>query len=124
MRVTDPSKLNEHFNDLFKANDLEGMMNLYEEDAVLCDAPGIQFKGHAQIREQMKALLSLKGELAANQISCVQNDDLALLHAQWSFSGKDATGHDVNIGGHSSKVARRNIEGSWRYVIDVPVALP
>ena len=124
MKATDPEKLNEHYNDLFRAGDLEGLISLYEMKAVLCPAPGTRLNGHAQIREQMKALLTLQGELTATQLSCVQQDDLAMLHAQWSFKGMDASGNAVDIGGHSSKLARRDSEGSWRYVMDLPFALP
>lgn len=123
MKVTDPKNLNEHYNDLFKEGDLEGLVDLYEPDAVLCPAPGHLLNGRDQIREQMKALLALKGELAATQLSCVQNGDLAMLHAKWSFKGTDGNGNVVDMGGHSSKLARNASDGSWRYVMDLPVAL-
>jgi hypothetical protein len=55
----------------------------------------------------MNRLLSLQGELSATQLSCVQQDGLALLHANWSFKGKDAKGNPVEMGGLSSKVAQR-----------------
>lgn len=124
MKVTDPATLNEHYNDLFRAGDLDGLLSLYEVNAVLCPAPGMLLKGHAKIRDQMKALLTLQGELAATQLSCVQQDDLAMLHARWTFKGKDAAGNAVDIGGHSSKLARKDAEGSWRYLMDLPAALP
>jgi ketosteroid isomerase-like protein len=123
MKVTDPEKLNEYHNDRFRAGDLDGLVNLYEADAVLCPAPGVTLKGAPQIREQMAALLTLQGELSATQLSCVRYGEFALLHAHWIFKGKDASGHAVDIGGHSSKLARRDADGSWKYVIDLPVAL-
>ena len=123
MKVTDPKNLNENYNELFLAGDLEGLMSLYETSAVLCPAPGVLLNGHEQIREQMKALFTLKGELAPTQLSCVQKDDLAMLHAKWSFKGTDGAGNTVDIGGHSSKLARRGSDGGWRYVMDLPVAL-
>ncbi|WP_298189583.1 nuclear transport factor 2 family protein [Metallibacterium sp.] len=82
VKVTDPKNLNEHYNALFRAGDLEGLVGLYETSAVLCPAPGHQLNGHEQIREQMKALLTLQGDLVATQLSCVQQDDLAMLHAK------------------------------------------
>ena len=124
MNVADPKNLNEHYNELFRARDLEGLVGLYEPSAVLCPAPGHQLVGHAQIREQMAALLTLQGELAATQLSCVQHENLALLHAKWRFTGTDGSGNAIDIGGHSSKLARRGADGAWRYVMDLPVALP
>ena len=122
MNVSDPKDLNEHYNDLFRAGDLEGLVDLYESDAILCPAPGQQMKGHKQIREQMKTLLTLRGSLSATQSSCMQQDDLALLHANWHFKGMDSAGNPVEIGGKSSKLARRGKDGAWRYVMDSPVA--
>ncbi len=69
MKVTDPRNLNEHYNTLFRAGDLEGLVDLYETSAVLCPVPGHQLNGHEKIREQMKALLTLRGELVATQLS-------------------------------------------------------
>jgi ketosteroid isomerase-like protein len=123
VKVTDPQSLNEDYNKLFRAGDLEGLVSLYEASAVLCPAPGHLLTGHEQIREQLKALLTLQGELVATQLSCVQQDDLAMLHAKWRFNGTDAAGNPVDIGGPSSKLARRGAEGGWRYVMDLPVAL-
>lgn len=123
MKVTDPKNLNEHYNELFRTDDLEGLVGLYETSAVLCPAPGHLLNGHEKIREQMKALLTLQGVLVATQLSCVQHGDLAMLHAKWSFKGTDGSGIAVDIGGHSSKLARRGTDGAWRYVMDLPVAL-
>ncbi len=123
MDVADPKHLNERYNELFRARDLEGLVGLYESSAILCPTPARRLNGHAQIREQMKALLTLAGELEATQLSCIQHDDLAMLHAKWRFRGVDGSGNAVDIGGHSSKLARRGADGAWRYVMDLPVAL-
>ncbi|MBI3561127.1 MAG: nuclear transport factor 2 family protein [Gammaproteobacteria bacterium] len=123
MKITDPKNLNAHYNALFRAGDLEGLVGLYESSAILCPAPGRQLHGHEQIREQMRALLTLQGELVATQLSCVQHDGLAMLHATWSFKGTDKAGNAVDIGGYSSKLARKGADGAWRYIMDLPVAL-
>src|SRR5262249_7665616 len=41
MNVDDPAKLNDHYNDLFRAADVGGLLNLYETDAILCPKPGV-----------------------------------------------------------------------------------
>lgn len=124
MSVTDPRVLNEHYNDLFRKGDLEGLVALYEPDALLSPVPGQQLKGHDQIRKQLKGLLALTGELTATQQLCVVQNGLAMLHATWHFKGSDASGNPVEIGGNSSKLARQGKDGSWRYVIDLPVTFP
>lgn len=124
MSVSDPQKLNEHYNDLFRKGDLEGLTALYEPDAILSPAPGQELRGHDQLRGQLKNLLSLSGDLTAAQQSCVQLGDLALLHANWHFKGKDVSGGAVEMGGNSLKLARKGADGNWRYVMDLPVAVP
>lgn len=123
MITTNPEDLNAHYNELFRVGDIDSLLQLYEPGAVLYPSPGHQLTGHSQIRIQMNALLSLQGELSAIQLSCVQQDSLALLHANWTFKGKDAKGNPVEMGGISSKVARRGSDGTWRYVIDMPAAM-
>ena len=120
MAVTSPDKLNERYNALFRVADLENLMALYEPDAVLSPAPGKELRGHAEIRAQIKQLLKLRGELISTQLSCVRQGNIALLQARWSFSGKGPTGSSVVMGGVSAKVARRGVDGEWRYAIDLP----
>jgi len=122
MTVRDPKKLSEHFNTLFRAGDLEGLLKLYEAEAVLCPAPGVELRGQQQIRGQLKALLAMQGDLTATQLSCVQQDGLAMLHAKWSFKGIDSAGNVLELGGFSSKLARRSPDGGWRYLLDLPLA--
>ena len=114
MKVTDPKNLNENYNELFLSGDLEGLMSLYETSAVLCPAPGVLLNGHEQIREHMKVLFTLKGELAATQLSCVQKDDLAMLHAKWSFNGTDGAGNTVDIGCHFRRTHSTPISSNVR----------
>src|SRR5262245_41212508 len=121
MIVSDPADVNEHYNDRFRAGDLEGMLSLNEPEAILRVAPGRELRGHDQIREHLKALLALRGELSATQRSCVRQEGLALLHATWRFKGTDGAGNPVDSGGNSSKLVRRAADGAWRYLIDVPV---
>ena len=45
----------------------------------------------------------------------VEHGDLALLSNVWVFSGDG-----FEIGARTAEVARRQVDGSWRYVIDHP----
>ncbi|MGD0185822.1 MAG: nuclear transport factor 2 family protein [Roseiarcus sp.] len=120
MPVSDPRRLNERYNELFAARDLDGLMALYEEDAVLCPAPGREIRGRAEISKRLAGLLALTGVLEASEQSCVAFGDCALLHARWRFVGTNGEGKPVAFGGVSSKLARRGPDGNWRTVIDMP----
>jgi len=53
----------------------------------------------------------------------VQAGDTALLGADWRFHGTAADGSDVATSGTSIEVARRQPDGNWRYLIDLPYGL-
>lgn len=121
MSVNDPKHLNEKYNELFRAGDLHGLASMYEADAILCPAPGQIVKGRAEISKRLSTLLTLNGSLTTFEQSCVVFENLALLHARWSFAGETSDGRPVEMGGISSKLARLGVDGAWRYVLDMPV---
>lgn len=110
--------LNEYFNAAFRARDLEALVALYEADAALVPSAGACVRGHAAIRGRLGALVNLQGRLTANQTGCIRAGDLALLQAEWEFHGHDPQGAPVRLGGRSVKVARKQLDGRWLYVID------
>ncbi len=120
MPVSDPKRLNERYNALFAARDLDGLMALYEDDAMLCPAPGREIRGRAEIAKRLDGLLALNGALEVSEQSCVVVEDCALMHARWRFVGTNGEGAPIAFGGVSSKLARRGPDGNWRYVVDMP----
>jgi ketosteroid isomerase-like protein len=44
--------------------------------------------------------------------------DLAYLSNSWSLSGTGSDGEPVALGATTAEVARRQADGTWRYVID------
>jgi len=118
MNKLGPEVLNEHFNDLFRQGELERMVALYEPEAVVRLTNGELIAGHEQIRTYLAQLLKLHGELVAGEQSCTRCGDLAILQANWSFKGTGGAAGPVELGGRSSKVARKGMDGAWRYVID------
>jgi uncharacterized protein (TIGR02246 family) len=120
MTIKNPTEINSKYNEAFRSGDLDRLVSLYEPDAVLASQPGQFVRGRENIREQLRNLLALKGELQAEQKSCVEFENVALLRAEWKFTGTDPDGNDVEIGGSSSKVVRRQPDGGWLYIIDLP----
>jgi ketosteroid isomerase-like protein len=120
MSVKAPQEINNYYNEAFRAGDLEQLVALYEPNAVLAPAPGQLVIGREAIKEKLRGLLSFTGKLYDENQSCVEFENLAMLRANWKFIGTDPEGNSVEIGGGSSKVARRQPDGSWLYVIDLP----
>lgn len=120
MTVRTPHEINDCYNEAFRSGDLDQLVALYEPEAVLAPEPGQLVKGREAIRERLRGLLGLTGTLRADNQSCVEFENVALLRANWQFSGTDPEGKPVEIGGASSKVARCQPDGSWLYIIDLP----
>jgi ketosteroid isomerase-like protein len=97
-------------------------MALYEADCALIGEPGSVACGPEDVRAGLKELLDLKGQARLTTRAVVQVGDLALLSCSWTLQGVGPDDKPLMIGGVTAEVARRQPNGSWRYVIDNAVA--
>jgi ketosteroid isomerase-like protein len=101
-----PEDLVRLFVEFANAGDVESLVGLYEEDAVLAVGPPVA-GGREAIRAFYSDLLARKSEFPeVEPSSIIQNGDLALT---------------VTITGQgrcSVEVARRQSDGTWRWLID------
>src|SRR5262245_7899523 len=109
------------FQKAFNAGDLQGLVALYETDAILIPQPGAEpVKGARAIRSALESFLALNGKLELETKHVVQHGELALLRSTWRFEGTAPDGKPVEMSHDSAEVVRRQPDGSWRYVIDHP----
>jgi len=95
------------------AGGVEGVVALYEPGAVLAFPAGRLTAGQDEIRKVCTELLAGKPSFSsAGQSPAIRNGDLAL------------TSTRLPGGGATVEVARRQPDGSWRWVIDQPAVLP
>jgi ketosteroid isomerase-like protein len=107
-----PEDLGRYFLERANAGDVEGLVALYEPGAVLAFPPGRLAVGHEEIRTVYAELLAGKPSFGSvGQPPAVRNGDLAL------------TSTRLPGGGATVEVARRQPDGSWRWVIDQPAVL-
>ena len=105
-RALEPEDLAKLFNACANAADLEGLVALYESDAVLA-AGEVVAVGHDEIRAFYKDLLARRSSFPAAEIlPSIENGDLAVTAAR-SPNG------DLSV-----ELARRQADGSWRWAID------
>lgn len=114
LRATTPLWLNS-----YNAGDVETMVAMYEEDAVLMPPHAGVAKGRAQIR----AFLTADTAAAkAAGIKLVPGDETAGVVGDWgweqgSFTAVDASGATVDSGSYLSVSRKSN--GTWLYVRDL-----
>ena len=95
-------------------------MAIYEPEAVFVAEPGQAVKGPDSIREVINGFLSMNGTLEHKGQTVFATGDIALIHGEWVLSHPDENGKTVDMPMRTSEVARRQPDGTWRYIIDNP----
>ena len=103
------------FESLFNAGDEEGLVNLYETDAVLYPSTEGPVRGKEAIRTALQGFIRIGGKISIRTLATFVANDIALTHGEWTLSG-GAT----DLTGKSAEVLRRQPDGRWLYVIDNP----
>jgi uncharacterized protein (TIGR02246 family) len=114
------------YQDAFNRGDLDGLLVLYEPEATLVPQPGQVVAGRAAIREALSGFLALKGRMEIEEIGpehIVQAGDLALVSGSCTISGTGPGGEPVTMSSRPTDVLRRQPDGTWRWVIDVPFGI-
>ncbi len=109
-----PEELARLFVERANAGDLDGLADLYEPDAVMAFPPGKVTVGREAIRAVFEGAFAHGVEFALEEpLPTIFFGDLALT----STRPADGTGGRV-------QVARRQVDGTWRRVIDRPELPP
>ena len=103
----DPNDLEKLFVERANARDVEGLVALYEADAILVDDNGMEIVGADQLREFFVRYLHGRPKLVSGvQAAALRSSDLALT------SSLHVNG-DVSV-----EIARQAPDGGWLWVID------
>jgi uncharacterized protein (TIGR02246 family) len=102
------------------AGDLEGLLSLYEPDAVIVRGPGDHVSGQAAMRTVMQGFIDTKGKISFKVRYAVQHGDIALLSNEYTLQGTDAAGKPFTMTGKTTEVIRRQPDGRWLFIIDHP----
>ena len=120
MHASSPEELSNLLCEAVNAADIEAVLQLYEPGAVLVRPSGIRIHGSDAIREATYELLQLRPRMTFEASEVARHGDIALFLTEWSLVGIDDSGALVQRAGVGTEVARRQQDGSWRYVIDDP----
>lgn len=105
----EPDDLGRLFVERVNAGDLDGLVALYEPDAVFAFPPGERQVGHEAIRAALAPVLAARPQLAPGvPAPALVQGDLAL------------TSTRLESGAVTAEVARRQPDGTWLWVLDQP----
>ncbi len=109
-KALQPEDLDRLFLERASAGDVEGVVALYEPEAVLVFPPGQLAAGTDAIRQVYRELLASPPRFAGTIRPAVRNGDLALTST-------------TRAGNATVEVARRQPDGTWLWLIDQPSVL-
>lgn len=113
--VSVPHEMNPIFAQAFNTRDIDMLLALYEEGAVLRIDAESTFTGKAEIATELQKLLSMPGKMVSHNNFCIEHGNIALLRADHSIVNADGA---TIFSGSSAEVVRRQADGTWLYIID------
>jgi ketosteroid isomerase-like protein len=111
--ATEPNDLGKYFIERANAGDIDGLVALYEPDAVLEFPPGNLATGHAEIRKVYEQFV------AAAPVLVPGRPHPALVSGDLALTATTLTTGEVTV-----EVARRQPDGSWLWAVDQPTLVP
>ncbi|MCP9471398.1 MAG: DUF4440 domain-containing protein [Nitrospira sp.] len=120
MSATTPQMLHSLFIAAFNSGNLDALVALYEPGAALVTPEGATQTGAGQLRTSFQALIGMKGRMTIDTVCVIEADGIALLRGSWSLESSAPDGAPVTMKGQSIEAARRQQDGSWRFIIDHP----
>jgi uncharacterized protein (TIGR02246 family) len=101
--------------DAFNAGDADALAALYEPDAIMATPDGTFVNGVDAIRDQWAGFIALGGTITMVTRHAAEVGDIALLSNDWNF-----VADGMEFSSRTSEIARRQSDGTWKYVIDHP----
>jgi ketosteroid isomerase-like protein len=95
---------------------------LFEHSAVKLTKDKQVLASIDELRQDMLNLLRLGGRMESKNKHAIVFEDTALLKADWTIT-TSINGEAYTIANSSAEIARKQADGTWRYIIDIPFSL-
>jgi len=119
--ATTPADLDRLFGEYVNAADLDALVDLYEADAALGQLDGTAVRGHRAIRQALNGLRAAQAKIEMNVVRVIEGGaDVAVLFNDWRMKAIGPDEKPVEMTGKALEVVRRQKNGTWRFVIDLP----
>lgn len=104
----------------FHNRDINGIMASYERDAVVVFEPGEPTNDPDAVRAGFEGFFGLSPSFSYKGHEVLVSGDTAIHIAPWSMTATGPDGAEIDGGGLSVAVLRRQPDGKWLMVIDNP----
>jgi uncharacterized protein (TIGR02246 family) len=115
MAARNPEEICRLFQKHMAEGNLEALLGIYDAEAVFLSQSGELKKGRDGLREVLTPLAAAKTKFDFSVIQIIQSGDVALMHTLWRV---DSTAQTPSM--HAIEVARRQHDGTWRWIIGDP----
>ena len=123
MPATTPEECDALFAKHLNAGNIDGVVALYEPDALLVMDIAAPARGLAAIRESLMQFVGMRPTLTMNVRHVLRTgDDLAVLYNDWTLTGTGPDGAAIADSGKAIEIVRRQSNGTWLFVVDDPRA--
>jgi uncharacterized protein (TIGR02246 family) len=116
MPATEPAELHDLFTAAVNGKDADTLVALYEPTGTAVHLDGSTRTGEPALRTMVTELLSTIDHIEGKTRKVIVAGDIALTSATWHARLADAE----EASGTTAEVARRQPDGTWRWVIDDP----
>ena len=113
-KAASPEEICRLFKQYMGEGNLESVLSMYDPEAVFVKQSGEVTNGREALREQLIPLAARKARFDYTTRLIVEAGDVALQHTDWTIDGPEP----LHV--HAIEVARRQRDGSWRWLIGDP----
>lgn len=111
-----PADLHSAVQAAYNGGDVEALVRLYEADAWLFGPEG-PVQGLDAIRAVWAGFVAMAGQVEMVTQYAIEHGDVAMLSNRWTMTIGGET-----MSASTAELARRQSDGTWKYVIDNPDA--
>jgi len=120
MPAANPRDNHSLFERLSREGDVDGLVDLYTEDATYIASPDQRLEGRDQIRIALQAMIDMGYETRLELTGLVEAGDIVLEKSRWTTRITGDDGKVEESTGLSTVVLKRQPGGDWRILIDDP----
>jgi uncharacterized protein (TIGR02246 family) len=119
--VMSPAQFDETWSERFNAADTDGLLSLYETDAILVEPGGKPLVGHDAIRAMLEGFFTMSPRIDLRTAAILERDADAVVYSTWTLTGTGPDG-PLAMEGRATVLLRKQPDGSWLSAIDDPLS--